>query len=167
MAMRVVEYVISELVRCPRLWTEPWDGMARRRRVESRIVGLGRSGGMIADARTTLEPRSLFARSEKADAKAKEYRLPLNELLEYNEALFVANRNTVLLHEEQFKNWETKDIVQHRALPLGRTVILAMVGGDNLCFCDTVGALGGEHCNRRNVRCMQTLRDVPSGICPA
>lgn len=48
----VVEYVISELVRCLHGFDqEPWDGMPREiTGLKAGIVGLGKSGGMIADA---------------------------------------------------------------------------------------------------------------------
>src|SRR5690554_5676213 len=99
----VVEYVISELVRCLHGFDqEPWDGVAREiTGLKAGIVGLGKSGGMIADALHFFGADiSYFARSEKEDAHAKGYRfLQLDELLEYNEAVFCClNRNTVLLH---------------------------------------------------------------------
>ncbi len=159
----VVEYVISELVRCFHgFGQEPWDGMAREiTGLKAGIVGLGKSGGMIADALHYFGAEiSYFARSEKVEAKAKGYRfLPLNELLEYNEALFCClNRNTVLLYEEQFEKLGNRKILFNTGLSPAwdEPPFLRWLEGDNLCFCDTVGALGGEHLlDHRNVRCMQ------------
>ena len=159
----VVEYVVSELVRCLHGFDqEPWDGMAREiTGLKAGIVGLGKSGGMIADALHFFGAEiSYFARSEKADAKAKGYRfLPLDELLEYNEALFCClNRNTVLLHEEQFKKLGNKKMLFNTGLSPAwdEEPFLQWLEGDNLCFCDTVGALGVEHLlDHPNVRCMQ------------
>ncbi len=79
----VVEYVISELVRCLHgFGQEPWDGMAREiTGLKVGIVGLGKSGGMIADALNFLGADiTYYARSVKQDAAEKGYRfLPLDE----------------------------------------------------------------------------------------
>lgn len=87
----VVEYVISELVRTLHgFGQEPWDGIAREiTGLKAGIVGLGKSGGMIADALHFLGAEiSYFARSEKAEASTKGYRfLPLDELLEESEVV--------------------------------------------------------------------------------
>ncbi len=159
----VVEYVVSELVRCLHGFDqEPWDGMAREiTGLKAGIVGLGKSGGMIADALHFFGAEiSYFARSEKEDAHAKGYRfLQLDELLEYNEAVFCClNRNTVLLHGEQFKKLGDKKLLFNTGLSPAwdEEPFLQWLEGDNLCFCDTVGALGGEHLlGHHNVRCMQ------------
>ena len=121
----VVEYVISELVRCLHGFDQdPWDGMAREiTGLKAGIVGLGTSGGMIADALHFLGAEiSYFARSEKEEARAKGYRfMPLDELMEYNEALFCClNRNTVLLHEQQFQRLGNKKLL-FNTTPLGRS----------------------------------------------
>lgn len=80
----VVEYVVSELVRCLHgFGQDPWDGMAREiTGIKVGVVGLGKSGGMIADAlRFFGADISYFARSEKPAAAAKGYRfLPLDEI---------------------------------------------------------------------------------------
>lgn len=160
----VVEYVISELVRCLHGFDqEPWDGMAREiTGIKAGIIGLGKSGGMIADALRFFGAEiSYFARSEKEDAKAKGYRfLPLDDLLYESEVICCClNRNTILLHEAQFKKLGNKKILFNTGLsPAWDEVpFLQWLQGDNLCFCDTAGALGGEHLlNHPNVRCMQT-----------
>ena len=159
----VVEYVISELVRCFHGFDqEPWDGMAREiTGLKAGIVGLGKSGGMIADALHFFGAEiSYFARSEKEDAKAKGYRfLPLDELLAESEVICCClNRNTVLLHAPQFEKLGNKKILFNTGLSPAwdEEPFLKWLEGDNICFCDTVGALGGEHLlNHPHVRCMQ------------
>ena len=159
----VVEYVISELVRCLHGFDqEPWDGMAREiTGLKAGIVGLGKSGGMIADALHFLGAEiSYFARSEKEWAKSKGYRfLTLDDLLKYNEVLFCClNRNTVLLHEKQFEKLGNKKILFNTGLSPAwdEPPFLKWLEGDNLCFCDTMGALGGGHLlDHPKVRCMQ------------
>ena len=99
----VVEYVVSELVRLHGFGQEAWDGMPREiTGLKVGVVGLGKSGGMIADAMKFFGAEiSYFARSEKEWASAKGYRfLPLKELLKESEVVFCClNKNTVLLHE--------------------------------------------------------------------
>ena len=132
----VVEYVVSELVRCLHgFGQESWEQLPREiTGLKVGIVGLGKSGGMIADALKFFGAEiSYYARSEKEAATAKGYRfLPLRELLAESEV------NTGLSpawDEAAFTEW---------------------LEGDNLCFCDTIGALGGEQLlNHPHVRCMQ------------
>lgn len=159
----VVEYVISELVRCFHGFDQdPWGGMPREiTGLKAGIIGLGKSGGMIADALHFFGAEiSYFARSEKEDAKARGYRfLPLDELLTESEVVCCClNRNTVLLHAPQFEKLGNKKILFNTGLSPAwdEEPFLKWLSGDNLCFCDTVGALGGEHLlNHSNTRCMQ------------
>ncbi len=104
----VVEYVVSELVRLLHgFGEEPWEGMPREiTGLKVGIVGLGKSGGMIADAMRFFGAEvSYFARSEKEWAKEKGYTLlPLKELLKQSSVVFCClNKNAVLLHEEEFE----------------------------------------------------------------
>ena len=159
----VVEYVISELVRCLHGFDqEPWDGVAREiTGLKAGIVGLGKSGGMIADALHFFGADiSYFARSEKEDAKAKGYRfLPLDELLAESEVICCClNRNTVLIHKEQFEKMGDKKILFNTGLSPAwdEEPFLKWLEGNNICYCDTVGALGGEHLlNHPKIKCMQ------------
>ena len=159
----VVEYVVSELVRCLHgFGQEPWDGMPREiTGLKAGIIGLGKSGGMIADAlRFFGAGIAYFARSEKEEARAKGYRfLPLDELLFESEAVFCClNKNTVLLHEAQFVQLGNRKILFNTGLSPAwdEPAFVKWIGGDNLCFCDTVGALGGTHLlDNPHVRCMQ------------
>lgn len=159
----VVEYAISELVRCLHGFGQsPWDNMPREiTGLKAGIIGLGKSGGMIADALKFFGADvSYFARSEKSEAKEKGYRfLPLKKLLAENEVVFCClNKNTVLLHEEEFKHLGNKKILFNTGLSPAwdEQPFLRWLDGNNLCFCDTAGALGGNHLlSHPHVRCMQ------------
>lgn len=159
----VVEYVISELVRCLHGFDQkPWNGVPREiTGLKAGIIGLGKSGGMIADALKFFGADiSYFARSEKEEAKAKGYCfLPLNRVLEESEVIFCClNKNTVLLHEEQFNYLGNRKILFNTGLSPAwdEEPFAKWLEGDNLCFCDTAGALGGDKfLNHPNVRCMQ------------
>lgn len=159
----VVEYAISELVRCLHGFGQsPWDNMPREiTGLKAGIIGLGKSGGMIADALKFFGADvSYFARSEKSEAKEKGYRfLPLKNLLAENEVVSCClNKNTVLLHEEEFKHLGNKKILFNTGLSPAwdEQPFLRWLDGDNLCFCDTAGALGGNHLlSHPHVRCMQ------------
>lgn len=159
----VVEYIISELVRCLHgFGQKPWEGMPREiTGLKAGIIGLGKSGGMIADALKFFGADiSYFARSKKKEATEKGYRfLPLDHLLPQSDVVCCClNKNTVLLHEAEFKSLGNKKILFNTGLSPAwdEPAFLRWLEGDNLCFCDTVGALGGEHLiNHPNVRCMQ------------
>jgi phosphoglycerate dehydrogenase-like enzyme len=159
----VVEYVISELVRCLHgFGQEPWDGMPREiTGLRVGVVGLGKSGGMIADAMRFLGAEiGYFARSEKSDAKGKGYEyMPLKDLLAWSDVVFCClNKNTVLLHEEEFRAMGNHKILFNTGLSPAwdeAPFIDWLSSGENLCYCDTVGALGGSHLlDNPHVRCM-------------
>ncbi|WP_295938520.1 NAD(P)-dependent oxidoreductase [uncultured Alistipes sp.] len=159
----VVEYVISELVRCLHgFGQQPWDGMAREiTGLKAGIMGLGKSGGMIADAlRFFGADIAYFARSEKAEAKAKGYRfLHLDELLSSSEVVCCClNKNTVLLHESEFSALGNRKILFNTGLSPAwdKEPFMKWLDEDNLCFCDTLGALGDPAlADHPHVRCMQ------------
>lgn len=159
----VVEYVISELVRCLHgFGQKPWTGMPREiTGMKAGIIGLGKSGGMIADALTFFGAEiAYYSRNEKQEATAKGYRfLPLNELLSQSEVVCCClNKNTVLMHEPEFRQFGNKKILFNTGLSPAwdEPAFVKWLEEDNLCFCDTTGALGGEHLlNHPNVRCMQ------------
>lgn len=116
---------------------------------------------MIADALKFFGADiAYFARSEKEDAAAKGYRfLPLGELLSQSEVVFCClNKNTVLLHEAEFEQLGNKKILFNTGLSPAwdEPAFVKWLKGDNLCFCDTLGALGGAHLlSHPHVRCMQ------------
>ena len=166
----VVEYVVRELVSClhgfgslPNGKPEtPWNPLPREiTGLKVGIVGLGKSGGMIADALKFFGAQiSYFARSEKQDAKAKGYEfLPLEELLEQNEVIVCClNKNTVLLHEAQFKRLGDRKILFNTGLSPAWDMepFKKWLQGPNRCYCDTVGALGDQGLVvHPKVRCMQ------------
>lgn len=158
----VVEYVVSELVRCFHGFGQPsWEELPREiTGLKVGVVGLGKSGGMIADAMKFFGAEiSYFARSEKQWAADKGYRfLPLKELLSESEVVFCClNKNTVLLHEEEFKALGNRKILFNTGLSPAwdEKAFLEWLEGDNLCYCDTVGALGSaELCSHPKIHCM-------------
>ncbi len=159
----VVEYVVSELVRLFHgFGQDAWEGMPREiTGLKVGIVGLGKSGGMIADAMKFFGASvSYFARSAKDWATEKGYVFkPLKDVLAESEVIFCClNKNTELLHEEEFKALGNRKIVFNTGLSPAwdEQPFLEWLKGDNLCFCDTIGALGGEHLlDHPNVRCMK------------
>lgn len=159
----VVEYVVSELVRCLHgFGQDSWSEIPREiTGLKVGIVGLGKSGGMIADALNFFGAEiSYFSRKEKVDAKAKGYCFkPLNQLLSQSEVVCCClNKNTVLLHETEFRQLGDKKILFNTGLSPAwdESAFTEWLEGDNLCFCDTIGALGkSEFINHPRVRCMQ------------
>lgn len=159
----VVEYVVSELVRLLHgFGEEPWEGEPREiTGLRVGIVGLGKSGGMIADALRFFGAEiGYFARSEKASAAEKGYRFrPLEELLAASDVVCCSlNKNTVLLREAQFEALGDRKILFNTGLsPAWEEAPLRhWLEGPNRLYCDTVGALGGEALlHHPRVRCMQ------------
>lgn len=159
----VVEYVVSELVRLFHgFGQDSWEELPREiTGLKVGVVGLGKSGGMIADAMKFFGASvSYFARSEKEWAKEKGYEFkPLKEVLSENEVIFCClNKNTVLLHEEEFRSLGNRKILFNTGLSPAwdEKPFLEWLENDNLCFCDTIGALGREHLlDHPNVRCMK------------
>lgn len=158
----VVEYVVSELVRCLHGFGQtPWDGTPREiTGLKVGVIGLGKSGGMIADAMKFFGANvSYFSRSEKEDAKIKGYGfLPLNKLLSENDVIFCClNKNTILLHDEEFIQLGNNKILFNTGLSPAwdEAAFSKWIERDNLCFCDTIDALGGGHLlNHPHIRCM-------------
>ena len=159
----VVEYVVSEIVRLFHgFGQQAWEDMPREiTGLKVGIIGLGKSGGMIADAMHFFGASvSYFARSEKQWAKDKGYVYrPLKEVLADSEVVFCClNKNTVLLHEEEFKALGNRKILFNTGLSPAwdEEPFLKWLEEDNLCYCDTTGALGGEHLlEHPKVRCMK------------
>lgn len=163
----VVEYVVSELVRCLHgFGMQPWEGCPREiTSLKAGIVGLGKSGGMIADALKFFGAEiSYFARSSKPAAERKGYSFrELGDLLGWADVVFCClNKNTVLLHEAEFKSLGAGKILFNTGLspswdeaPFLEWLSSPVPGRRNLCFCDTAGALGGERLmNVPGVHCM-------------
>ena len=158
----VVEYVVSELVRCLHGFGQPsWEAMPREiTGLKVGVVGLGKSGGMIADAMKFFGAEiAYFARGEKQAAAEKGYRfMPLQDLMEWSDVVFCClNKNTVLLHEEEFRRLGNHKILFNTGLSPAwdETPFMKWLEGDNLCYCDTLGALGGEQLLAHpHVRCV-------------
>jgi len=166
----VVEYVVSELVRClhgfgnrsdgsPR---PPWSGIPREiTGIKAGIVGLGKSGGMVADALHFFGAEiSYYARSEKEDVKAKGYRfLPLKMLLSESEVVITClNKNTILLHKAEFEHLGNRKILFNTGLSPSWDAepIEKWLNDDNVLYCDTLGALGDQRLLKYpNVTCLQ------------
>lgn len=158
----VVEYVVSELVRLMHGFGEqPWEDMPREiTGLRVGIVGLGKSGGMIADAMKFFGAEiAYFARSEKSHATEKGYRfMPLADMLEWCDVAFCClNKNTVLLHEEEFRRLGNRKILFNTGLSPAwdEEPFKKWLDSDNRCYCDTLGALASsELLSHPNVRCM-------------
>ena len=159
----VVEYVLSELVRCLHGFGQTaWYGAPREiTGLKTGFLGLGKSGGMIADAMAFFGAGvGYFARSEKDWAREKGYRfMALDDLLEYSDVLFCClNKNTVLLHSTEFDRFGNGKLLFNTGLSPAwdEEPFLSWLGhGDNLCFCDTVMACGGDNIAAHpKVRCM-------------
>ena len=163
----VVEYVVYQLVRIlhgfdfPMWQEEPLEltGLCVG------IVGLGVSGGMVADALQMMGARvSYYSRTRKPEREAAgmEY-LPLNDLLARNQVVITClNKNVILLHEEQFQCLASKKILMNTSIGAAadrEALAKWLECGDNLYCCDTEAAIGdetGELIWRENVICMKT-----------
>ncbi len=172
----VVEYVISELVR--RLHgfgtnpdgtqVKPWNGIPEEiTGLTCGIVGLGKLGGMIADALSFFGANiNYFARSEKEDATKKGYKFfPLPELMEKSDVVICClNKNTVVLHQNEFDKLGNHKILFNVGLsPAWDAEPFEQWLNDesNLFYCDSAGALGNDSLmNHCNVKCMS----VSAGI---
>ena len=160
----VVEYVVSELVRLLHGFGEaPWEGTPREiTGLKVGVVGLGKSGGMIADAMRFFGAEvSYFARSEKPWATEKGYQfLPLHDLLKQSSVVFCClNKNTVLLHDEEFEALGYGKVLFNTGLSPAWDEPALLKWFDKCgcrLYCDTVGALGGEHLlTHPFVRCVE------------
>lgn len=162
----VVEYVLWQLAEILHGFggQKSWDPLPREfTRLRVGVVGLGVSGGMIADALHYMGADvRYFSRTRKPDAEAKGLRYqPLDELLAECEVVFTClNKNVILLGAEQFAKLGSHKILFNTSI--GPAADLSALAGwlddpQNLFCCDTVGALGDpELLKRGNVRCINT-----------
>ncbi len=85
--------------------------------------------------------------------------MPLDRLLRESEVVFCClNKNTILLHEAEFQSLGENKILFNTGLSPAwdEAPFLDWLNGKNLCYCDTIGALGGKHLlDHPHVRCMQ------------
>lgn len=162
----VVEYVLWQLIEILHgFGSQPgWENLPRElTNLKVGIVGLGTSGGMIADALHYLGAEvSYFSRTQKPEAEANGLKyLPLEELLRSCEVVFTClNKNVILLHEQQFEALGSRKILFNTSIgPAADLTALSRWLDDpkNLFCCDTVGALGNPSLlNRENVLCINT-----------
>lgn len=162
----VVEYVIYQLVRIlhgfdfPMWQEEPLEltGLCVG------IVGMGVSGGMIADALQMMGARiSYYSRTRKPEKEAAGMPyLPLKDLLAKNQVIITClNKNVILLHEEQFKCLGNKKILMNTSIGTASdTAALAkwLECEENLYCCDTEAAVGdpsGKLIQKKNLICMK------------
>lgn len=146
----VVEFALSELVRFLHGFDRP---MFREIPIEITdlkvgIIGMGVSGGMIADAMKFMGADVSYysrTRKEEREAQGMTYRL-LGELLECSEVVFAClNKNVILLHEEEFTRLGQGKLLFNTSI--GPAFDIPALGawldkGDNYFICDTEGALG-------------------------
>lgn len=167
----VAEYVIYQAVRILHgydfpLWREKSLELTR---LKVGMVGIGASGGRIADALHFLGADvSYYARSQKPEREAAgmHYKeLPV--LLEESEVVVTClNKNIILLKEEEFLRLGNKKIMINTSIgPAADMAALKhwLENPDNIFCCDTKGALGdiaAEVSERKNVICM----DASSGM---
>lgn len=161
----VVEYVICELVRFLHGYDRPmWKDMpVEITGLSVGVVGMGVSGGMIAEAMKFMGAEvSYYSRSRKPDFEAKGigYK-PLTELLKQSEVVFAClNKNVILLHEEEFKALGSGKILFNTSIgPAFEPEDLKkwLDGGNNYFACDTAGAIGdpsGELLSHPRVFCV-------------
>ena len=146
----VVEFVLCELVRLLHGYDRPmWKALPEEiTGLKAGIVGLGVSGGMIADAMLGMGAEvSYYSRTRKPEKEAEgiSYR-PLDELLAYNDVIFTAlNKNVILLGEREFKEMGDDKILFNTSI--GPSHEIKALGdwlnrGRNFFICDTAGALG-------------------------
>lgn len=163
----VVEYVLYQLIRIlhgfdfPMWQEEPLELTG----LKTGIIGMGVSGGMVADALGMMGANvSYYSRTRKPDKEALGMKyLPLNDLLAQNQVVITClNKNVILLHEEQFGCLGNKKILMNTSIGTASdTEALGkwLESGDNLYCCDTEAAIGdpkGELIQKPNVICMKT-----------
>ena len=160
----VVEYVLWQLIEVLHgFGSRPgWEDLPRElTRLKVGIVGLGTSGGMIADALLCMGAEvCYFSRTRKPEAEEKgmKYR-PLEDLLRTCEVVLTClNKNVILLHDRQFEALGSRKIMFNTSIgPAADLDALNrwLEDPENLFCCDTVGALGDPALlERKNVLCV-------------
>ena len=146
----VVEFAVSELVRFLHGFDRPMlDEMpAEITDLPVGIVGLGTSGGMIAQAMQFMGAKvSYFSRTRKPDWEKNGFSyLPLKELLAGSQVVFTClNKNVILLGKEEFEALGQGKILFNTSIgPSHEIDALSewLAGEKNYFVCDTEGALG-------------------------
>ena len=161
----VAEYAVYQLIKILHGYGLPLRGTKMREITGLKVgmVGIGDSGGLIADALYFFGAEvSYFARSVKPEREEQgiHYK-PLAKLLCDSEVVFTClNKNTILLHEEELKLFGNGKIMFNTSIgPAADTGALEdwIKQPGNLFCCDMTEALGDmseEVRNRENVICM-------------
>lgn len=163
----VVEYVLYQLVRILHGFDYPmWEKEPLElTNLKAGIIGLGVSGGMIADALLMMGARVSYysrTRNPQKEQAGIEYR-PLNDLLKENQVVITClNKNVILLKEEQFNCLGTKKILMNTSIGTASDMDAHkkwLSSPENLYCCDTEAAIGdpsGKLIKQENVICMRT-----------
>lgn len=163
----VVEYVLYQLVRILHGFDYPmWEKEPLElTNLKAGIIGLGVSGGMIADALLMMGARVSYysrTRNPQKEQAGMEYR-PLNDLLKENQVVITClNKNVILLKEEQFNCLGTKKILMNTSIGTASDTDALkkwLSSSENLYCCDTEAAIGdpsGKLIKQENVICMRT-----------
>ncbi len=146
----VVEFVLCELVRLLHGYGRPmWRELPEEiTGLKAGIVGLGVSGGMLADALKYMGAEvSYYSRTRKPEQEASgmTYR-PLKELLAHCDVVLTClNKNVILLGEEEFAALGNGKILFNTSIgPSHEPEALKnwLDQGGNYFVCDTAGAAG-------------------------
>ena len=146
----VVEFVLCELVRFLHGYDRPmWKDQPQEiTRLKTGIIGLGVSGGMIADALQFMGAEvSYYSRSRKPEKEAAGliYR-DLPELLSHCDVVFTClNKNVILLGEKEFGQFGNGKILFNTSIGPSHEVEALkkwLTAGENWFICDTAGAIG-------------------------
>lgn len=148
----VVEFALCELVRFLHGYDRPMfsDMPVEITGLKAGIIGLGVSGGMIAEALKFMGAEvSYYSRSRKPDFEEKGIAYqPLLALLEDSQAVFCClNKNVLLLGEEEFKRLGTGKLLFNTSIgPAFDPADLKkwLESENNYFICDTKGAIGDE-----------------------
>lgn len=148
----VVEFAVSELVRFLHGFDRPMlkDIPVEITDLKVGIIGMGVSGGMIADVMKFMGADvSYYSRTRKPEREEQgmTYR-SLKDLLEYSEVVFAClNKNVILLHELEFEQLGQGKILFNTSIgpAFGLPALKTWLDqGGNYFICDTKGALGDE-----------------------
>lgn len=146
----VVEFVLCELVRFLHGYDRPmWKDQPQEiTRLKTGIIGLGVSGGMIADALQFMGAEvSYYSRSRKPEKEAVGlvYR-ELDELLRHCDVVFTClNKNVILLGEKEFAQLGDGKLLFNTSIGPSHEIEALkqwLSHGANWFICDTAGAVG-------------------------
>lgn len=161
----VAEYAVYQLIRILHGYDFPKRQEKQRELTGLKVgmIGIGDSGGLIADALHFFGAEvSYYARSKKPEREERGICFkPLDTLLRDSEVVFTClNKNTILLHEEEFKQFGDGKIMFNTSIGPAADMepLESWIRRDgNLFCCDMTESLGDmpeEIRNRENVICI-------------